>query len=360
MTQVFSGLYFDGSHAGPQKAEIIIRNGRLEITLPEKGLKKTFSAPDLSGYELAAKDRIIIRAKGYPQQLLDIRSSACIDLFRQHFPHVREASGPLQRIFQSGYSGLLFLLLFVAGMLTAFYVYGIPYLGDIAARLFPVAYEKQLGESLYGQMIRQYTVDSTQTQLANELAKEIDFQSDYEMRFTVVTHDQKNAFALPGGHIVIFSGILYIMEDYTELAGLMAHEAAHVHQRHTLRVLFRSLSSYILISLIFNDITGIIVDNVHTLRKLAFSRSFEREADLEGLRILAHNHIDPEGMLRLFEHLMEATPAGSEPEFLRTHPLTRHRIQYLQEAIRQGAYPPKSSTRMQEIWERMQASLRQQ
>ena len=120
----------------------------------------------------------------------------------------------------------------------------------------------------------------------------------------VVDSEIVNAFAIPGGFIVVYSGILDIMEDERELAALLAHEASHINERHSLRMMSRNLSTYLLLSILTGDVGGfssVIVDNSNMFSTLSFSRGLEQEADLEGLDLMVKSDIDPQGMVELFK-----------------------------------------------------------
>ena len=100
------------------------------------------------------------------------------------------------------------------------------------------------------------------------------------------------------------SGILEIMEEEEELAALLAHEVSHINGRHSLRTISRNLSNYLLVSILTGDVGGfssIIIENSDLISSLSFSRSLEKEADLEGINLMVKADIDPRGMVDLFE-----------------------------------------------------------
>jgi predicted Zn-dependent protease len=138
-----------------------------------------------------------------------------------------------------------------------------------------------------------------------------------------------NAFALAGGQIVVYSGLLQKIETPEALAALLAHESAHVNERHSLRSLLRNAANAILLSVVFNDATGIsaaLVGNVNTLNGLRYSRSLETEADEEGMNLLLANKVDLNGMRALMQTLEKEGDAPDRLSFLSTHPLTKNRI----------------------------------
>jgi beta-barrel assembly-enhancing protease len=120
-----------------------------------------------------------------------------------------------------------------------------------------------------------------------------------------------------------------------ELVGLIGHEAAHVNNRHSMKMLCRNLSGYLFISTVLGDVNGVMAvlgDNVNTLQSLSFSREYEREADEEGFAIVTKNHVNPKGMVTLFQRLQQEHSIEM-PEFLSTHPVTKDRIMTIKTMI---------------------------
>jgi Zn-dependent protease with chaperone function len=352
----YTGRYFDGQTAKPKEVEVTIRSRMIDIFHPESGFRETVRQPDITSFELIGKDRIIIRFGTEIEEMLDVRSDDFVSAFKEQFPSAKNQQNILERFANTGIKGIAVLLAALVGAVLLIYLFVIPAFADMSARFFPVSYEKELGRMIYGNIIKNYDIDTAKTELVNELVQHVDFRSPYELHFTVVDYDQKNAFAMPGGYILIFSGIMDDMENYSELMGLLAHEVSHVNERHTLRALFRSLSSFIFISILLNDVNGlttIVLENVNTIRTMSFSRSLEKEADMKGLEILFHNNIDPNGMVKLFENLMKDGDVPDELEFMSTHPITEKRISYLEETIKESDYTEEENQQMTEAWERL-------
>ena len=143
-----------------------------------------------------------------------------------------------------------------------------------------------------------------------------------------------NAFALPGGHIVVYDKILQGMGSYEELAALLAHEFTHVENRHTIKTVFRQLGSKVFLSLILGGATAVgsvIVDNADQLKSLSYSRSLEKEADENGVRLLAERKIDCAGFVRLFQMLKKETNGAKVSEWMSSHPDLDKRIQNIRD-----------------------------
>jgi predicted Zn-dependent protease len=156
---------------------------------------------------------------------------------------------------------------------------------------------------------------------------------------------QINAFALPGGHIGIHTGLIVAAQSESEMAGVMGHEIAHVTQRHIARMVsnqqvdqwvsIASLAIAILAARSNSQLAeaaAITGPALAVQRQLNFSRDFEREADRLGLQMLEKAGFDPNGMAAFFERLQRATRLADvgAPAFLRTHPVTYERISDMQ------------------------------
>ena len=145
--------------------------------------------------------------------------------------------------------------------------------------------------------------------------------------FFVVKDNTINAFALPGGFIGVNSGLLLDTKNESELAGVIAHEVAHVTQRH----IARSIAAILIGVAGGGDAAMAGVAAAQSLaiqQKISFTRANETEADRVGIGILARSGFDPQGMPAFFETM--SRHAGSSeiniPEMLRTHPVTSTRI----------------------------------
>ncbi|OZC04442.1 M48 family metalloprotease [Rubricoccus marinus] len=163
--------------------------------------------------------------------------------------------------------------------------------------------------------------------------------SDRAWTFTVIEDPAVNAFALPGGHVYIHSGLVAAAESEAELASVVAHEVAHVVARHSTERMVKAQGLSVVAGLVLGDDPGMIREIVAELigqGVLArFSRTDETEADALGLRFMAEADYDPDGMAAMFETLLalrQRQPVLFERWF-GTHPLSEDRV----EAARAGA-----------------------
>lgn len=166
-------------------------------------------------------------------------------------------------------------------------------------------------------------------------------RADKAFTFVVLNENTVNAFAAPGGVIALFSGMILTAEDENEIAGVLAHEIAHITQLHLYRTLEKTRAMTIPIALAMlglvlaaggggEAIQGALMSGTAALQQaqINFTRQHEAEADRIGIRTLAQAGYDPEGMVSFFEKMDRVTRASGEgpPEYLRTHPVNVSRI----------------------------------
>src|SRR5438046_2895507 len=147
----------------------------------------------------------------------------------------------------------------------------------------------------------------------------------YPLRVYVVDMPTVNAFAAPGGSVVIFRGLLQRTDSPEQLAGVLAHEFQHVLQRHSTRAIIQHTSSGLLIAALTGDVTGPLaygLEAARVLGHLRYSREAETEAGAEGLTMLLAARVDPAGMITFFEPRKDA--AGQDEHSAADKSLSRH------------------------------------
>ncbi len=171
-----------------------------------------------------------------------------------------------------------------------------------------------MGRELAAEVERQakFVDDPTITEYVNRVGQNIVLHSDAKIPFTirVIDSDEVNAFALPGGFFFVNKGLLLVADNEAEVAGVMAHEIAHVAARHSVENQTKaSLLEYLAMgtSIFLGGIPGMIYQNTAGLGLLGifmkFSRSAEEEADKLGVQYMYAAGYDPSAMATMFEKL---------------------------------------------------------
>ncbi len=167
------------------------------------------------------------------------------------------------------------------------------------------------------------------------------------MRITVHydAGDTVNAYTTMGGHVVVYQGLIEKLKTENALAMVLAHEAAHIRQRHPIM----SMGRGVVIGLALAALTGLggdqlssrLLGSVSMVTLMSFSREQEREADQLGLQALVAEYGHAGGAVEVYQTLMSQQSGLGEmtPEFLTTHPLGEHRIEDIGQHSREFGWP---------------------
>ncbi len=332
------GIYFDGHTSSPFKVSVGFDKSHTKIVFESEQVTRrewhiSEVVPDLTG------GKITIRPLLDSEKTLIVDDGIFSEKFFEHFRKTGRGNF-YHRFIHAGSLLHIGIVLFIVALIAAAYFFLVPWLSEKAVTMLPVSYDESLGRTYYDNLMSLEKIDSGRTEVLNEFAKQISFNAGRSLNFTVVESKEINAFALPDGNIVVFSGILKEIDTYQQLSALLAHEASHVIYRHSMKELCRSVSGLIIISIISSDANGImavLAGHANNLNNLSYSRSFEKEADEKGFRFLVKNNIDPHGMLELFE-VLKKNETAEVPEFLSTHPLTNARIANARKLIESGSF----------------------
>jgi predicted Zn-dependent protease len=224
----------------------------------------------------------------------------------------------------------------------------LPDMGSPADAVLSKSDEAMIGREIMrsirasGKLVEDPLVNEYINEIGHRLSAQVN-EGDYRFTFFVVEDPHINAFALPGGYIGVHTGLLEATRNEDELAGVLAHEIAHVTQRHIARAVHANqrqsiLSTAIMLGAILAGAAGAggdamqgaiaVAQGSAMQQQINFTRSNEYEADRVGIAALADAGFDPHGMASFFEVISSQTgPSEARvPEFLRTHPVTSARI----------------------------------
>ena len=222
----------------------------------------------------------------------------------------------------------------------------LPVLGDSVSGVLTTQQEYELGremlrsfraqaETLEDPLMEEYITSLTYHLAANSQLL------DHRLEFILVDSEQLNAFAAPGGIIGVNAGLFTYAETEGQFASVIAHELAHVSQRHYARRILEAqsssitniagvLASILIIAAGGGDAGTAALGVTQTLsleNQLRFSRNNEQEADRVGIRTLYDAGFDPDAMAEMFENMMRMRTGSQRiPEFLSSHPLDENRV----------------------------------
>ncbi|MBC8104043.1 MAG: M48 family metalloprotease, partial [Cytophagales bacterium] len=156
-------------------------------------------------------------------------------------------------------------------------------------------------------------------------------RQDFDVPYTVKLIDSKevNAFALPGGPIYFYKGLVDITTSDDELASVVGHEAAHVIKQHSAKQISDAQAKNIIAQIAFgraSQLAQVAAGLALQIQQLKYSRGDESESDEEGFRYLVAAKYDPDSMASMFRKLKQKGGGSSGPEWLQSHPVPDSRI----------------------------------
>lgn len=348
------GIFFDGKSAVPQPCSLFLdtQKGMLlfetETGYQEQWLLSTVSFENFGNslqLQKQSTDGVTIL------KITDATFAAAIQKFRKENNHINW----YEKLLASGFKMHLVLALVIFALIGLTYLYAIPWVGEKSVALIPESYDDTLSGTFINDNLLFSEVESKKTKDLNAFAKDLQLNNKKNLKFIFVEEDIVNAFALPDGTIVVYSGIVNKMKNYGELVALLGHEVAHVNHRHSMKMLCRNLSGYLFISAILGDANGIMAtigDNVNSFQSLSFSREFEQEADREGFAIVIKNKVNPNGMLNLFKRLQNEDDSII-PEFLSSHPVTQQRIATTRQLVKSTPHQVEANSKLQQLFQKL-------
>ena len=363
-----AGRFYDGETAGRREVAVEIAPEGLRILDPPDDRELAFwRYRELRPVDEVVRDGPLrIRTTRSGRGRLVLASPALIATLTVRAP--RLAAG------KPGWAGLglrwaILTVLSVAGLVVLISL-GLPRVADRAARLVPNEWEAAFGERLVKPVVRQLAwLDDTETAafctaprgrdaLAGLSRRLAPAGTSDRFRIRIVNLEMINAFALPGGQILITDGLLRFARSPDEVAGVLAHEMGHVIHRHTTAAMIEALGLAFLFGVMLGDLgTGTIGWAGETLIGLSFRRDAEAQADRSAIELLRRAGVSSRGLADFFERLEEK--AGEVPSFLRpltTHPPTASRRRIAARAATDAEAPALA----QDEWRALRAICRRQ
>lgn len=348
MERIWQGFYLDGQSAARHPVTIQIMRNALHVTT---SLNKKFFWPypnirqtqgSYKGEQIRLEfggdiaESLIIEDLNF---LLTLKKAAPELTTHLHNPDQRSRRVKLTLLAALGTIGL-----------TAFlYLWGIPGFAGLVTPWVPISWEDRLGKLVVKQLapVEQRCTDPKLIEPLHQLVTQLADaapNNPYEIKLFVVKNPLINAFAAPGGYVVVFSGLLEQTDRPEQLAGVLAHEFQHVYKRHTTRAIIQHTSSSVLLAAVAGDFSGAMtygIEAARTMGMMRYSRNHEQEADREGLRLMMQAGMDPQGMVEFFSLLKKKNPdLPNMLKYVSSHPNTQSRIDALQQMIQPMSPPP--------------------
>ena len=348
----WTGHYYDGRTSARQTVTVSLAPSGLELRLAN-GTRRWWAYSEIIQTQGAYANEPVRLERMQPGQ--QIPEALVIDdkAFLQAFTEV--STGQQHQFATARKRTSRFAILGLAAMgsvaaVAVLILWGIPALAEFVTPFIPVSWEVALGESMSSQLTPpaqrctnsklQSSLDTIVARLAANSSTQV-----YQFHVTVADTPTFNAFAAPGGYIVIHRALLEATTTPDELAGVLAHEMQHVVRRHATKALVRDLSLGLLVGATMGDVSGVATFGVQAARTLAtlrYSRETEEDADRGGMAAIHAAHLDPRGMVTFFTTLKRHADGVQPPAYLSTHPDSDARIAALQKLA--SAYPPKHTT----------------
>ncbi|MGH7884561.1 MAG: M48 family metallopeptidase [Thermodesulfobacteriota bacterium] len=343
----WKGHYFDGKSAVKHEVSINLSEDAVIINLRNEKFEWNINDCHIVD-DISIDDYARIENLRDKNQKLVIYDSDFIQLLRSKFSFKKKLSrNSLLSSNLRKYAAIGFLFILIASPFIYFFV--LPKISDFAAEKMPLWFEKRLAENYYQILAPEKSRCNDKERLEKLnfiINKLLESSPDnrYSFTLTVIKSDIVNAFALPGGDIVFYSGLIKKTKTPDQVAGVMAHELQHVLKRHGTKGLVKQLSFDIILSALTGSSDGgnAAIGAVKLAGLFKYSRDFEEEADKEGIKMMIESRIDPNGMVEFFDIMNKLT--GEIPGYLKyfsTHPQTESRIETLQNYAKSFSEKPQ-------------------
>jgi beta-barrel assembly-enhancing protease len=202
----------------------------------------------------------------------------------------------------------------------------------------PLETEYQIGESVLTSLKTQTALveKGAAVDAIKKIGDRLTKDSAYKYQWHLSSDPAINAFALPGGNVIVNKGLLEKADSANEVAGVLAHEIQHVEQRHALKNMITSSGIAATVLLVLGDANAVMMIMAHQVSAQYFSRQAESDADIKGAALLQKSKIDTQGMADFFKKMQEAFKNKAQgPEWMSSHPDTAVRIQAVENYIKE-------------------------
>lgn len=334
--KTFKGNYFDGSVPVPQPATLDFEDRQVILTTETK--THYFDIANLTvSPRIGNTERFFAMPNGG-------QFSSADHSFWDTLPQESKSEGPVAWLEQR-IEAAISCVVVIACLLFVGYFYGLPAAAKHVVKGIPMETESLLGEQVISYFDKKNWMTQTEldrdvqdeiTKGCAELIKNLPFQEYYRLEFRASNVFGANAFALPGGIIIITDDMVNMAESLEEVLAIIAHEIGHVELRHTMRIVLQNSAVGLAVATITGDVATLsaaITGLPMLLAQMKYSRDFEHAADEYSFDLLKQHGYSPAAFASIMERLSEQIGGPHRAfAYLSSHPLTEERIQSARDA----------------------------
>ncbi len=331
--------FYDGRKPVPESATLILSGSTVRVVgftlAKEYQINQLHVSPRIGG-----ADRFVSLPDGSQLQCAD-------NSLLNRLPQEGSAEGLVVWLEQRWWVAATSLAIMITGILSGYFI-GLPIAAEHISSHIPIAYERTLGDQTLTWLDEKNVFHASK--LSPDMQKVVEegftklhhglpMDANYRLEFRYAPAIGPNAFALPGGTIVITDEMILLAQSPDEVQAVLAHEIGHVERRHALRSVLQNSAIAALSATLASDasslslaVTGLPV----IIAQTKYSREFESEADDFAFDLLKKRNLSPELFASIMERLTEKHKKDERMwSFVSTHPITAERIARAREAARQ-------------------------
>jgi predicted Zn-dependent protease len=337
----FSARYFDGQRATAHEVSLTLNENEISFQLQDKHFVYKKNQYDIQT-ALVEVTRIIELEDGGRLEVADPS-----DQFSHH-ASTRYGEKIIYAL-ENNFRYIALALTLTVLLIWSFISYGVPFIAEQVAHAIPLSTEKAMGEQVLQAMdVEEYVFQpsllsvSRQEKIKSQLQYLCQQQTNcppYKLLFRKSARIGANAFALPGGTLIITDDLVHLARDDNEITAVLAHELGHINRRHAMRQVLQSTLSGLVMVAVLGDFDSIASGLPATLLQLRYTRQMELEADAYALQALQNACISPMAFVNILERLSgahkkdesEKSTTGVE-RLLASHPDTEIRLKAFRDA----------------------------
>jgi Zn-dependent protease with chaperone function len=329
-TEGWAGELADGRSASLRAVRVLFDGaGFLVYDASDRSLIARWTLPDITIDAIQERDVVHLKSVAEPEALITLYGPEA----REGLSRISTKSDVLPR---NEWHRLVLTVICVVGIASmAMLIWNaVPIVSRAIAHSIPIEAERSLGVQFEAQLSDRYCESKAAGLVLANLTEKLAGADHQILSVNILNMEIPNAFAFPGGYVVLTRGLIESAKSPDEVAGVLAHEIAHVYERHIMTGIVRGALLSALWAASVGDFSGLMVIDPTTafqIATLTFSRKDEAEADRGAVKMLDRAGIRRDGFAEFFERLSESE--GVLPEWLSTHPASEDRAEIAASAL---------------------------